>query len=583
MSSISFNHGLMTTLPAIQAAVQNFEKNAANQQKDQITQIYQNIRQSIASLNSSYLHPNSPAIRAECQEDCLALFALEHKVTQLYQQCIQGTETEKQAPIVPANTPFPVGQWTGFQGKNNSCGISSILYAMFGTTKAFDWLLSDHDPRLKQDAKAKEVQKELRAVVERYRKDGYVQYEHTDALRHMLTKKGNHEGKEIDLDEICEMLFCYLVKADRAKGFRIQIWPRNELLESLKYNNRAEDIHLSPETNVQSLLDFVHDHCDGKAGIELIKNEIVLFMPTDSKRGPAFRGIIPNQEIVWRDPKDQSKQIKMRLVSYITIGSYDPASNQWARGHFQAFSFDPKGDGYHFDCMATAEYFNQRTREELIKAVDDQGNPILDDEGNQIEYTETFIEEDQTTNPIVKHLPNFSEALQNYKVIPLEHASKVQELPPSQQAARQSVHNLYACFYQRIEESDAGANGAASSVPLRQPAIQQAASIASPARSTPTHATVFVECDAGWGNRLEIRGEGIDGLSWEKGPRLECVGDGSSWMIPCSSKDLTKAQFKIVKAREDGEGEVVWETLKGNRSFDLSGNSPMIQPRFTSK
>ncbi len=124
------------------------------------------------------------------------------------------------------------------------------------------------------------------------------------------------------------------------------------------------------------------------------------------------------------------------------------------------------------------------------------------------------------------------------------------------------------------------------------PTIRRANSFSLPISTTsslfqqPTLTNVFVavECDAGWGNCLEIRGEGIDGLDWEEGLPMECDSTGAFWTIPCSSVDLANAKFKIVKVRADGTGKAIWENLEGNHSFNSVRNGMLtIKPDFNQK
>ncbi len=442
-----------------------------------------------------------------------------------------------------------------------------MLYAMFGTTTAFDWLLSDDDKRLKLDEKGHEVQKELRAVVESYRKNGFVRAEEIDTLRNLLTFTGKHGGKQIDIEECHQMLFQHLVKPDAAKPHRtysVQIFPRDGI--ALNYANHAQAIRQLPATDVQTLLNDVDDLREMNLS-DLIENEVMLFMPTHAGEGQAYSQIIPNDKITWIDPKN-GYNLKMQLVSYITIGDYDPASTEKvSRSHFRAFSFDREGNGYHFDSMGK--------REDIVT-----GKYWMDFGDGTGEWLPEIAESKNV--PTVEFLPQFSRSLQEYKLINVDTQLEVQELSASEQAARVSVHNLYVCFYRRIKEtgdSRVDSRPGPSSTAQLPPPIQQAAPIyAPPVQPALTNAIVFVECNAGLGNHLVIKGEGIDDLNWKEGQQMECVGEGTSWMIACSSTDLSKAKFKILKVKPDGTE--IWENSE-DRSFDATRNGTLnITPHF---
>lgn len=95
-------------------------------------------------------------------------------------------------------------------------------------------------------------------------------------------------------------------------------------------------------------------------------------------------------------------------------------------------------------------------------------------------------------------------------------------------------------------------------------------------KPVPVTTTIFVSHDAGWGNRLEIRGTGAEGLSWDKGPRMECMEDGKTWMISCTFADPARARFKIVKILANEQ--VVWEEVRDRPIHP--NNITRITPKF---
>ena len=69
-----------------------------------------------------------------------------------------------------------------------------------------------------------------------------------------------------------------------------------------------------------------------------------------------------------------------------------------------------------------------------------------------------------------------------------------------------------------------------------------------------THTRITVKYNCGFPNNLFIRGEGISGLSWDKGTAMKNV-KADEWIWE-TDKPFTKAQFKIVlndRQYESGE------------------------------
>lgn len=68
---------------------------------------------------------------------------------------------------------------------------------------------------------------------------------------------------------------------------------------------------------------------------------------------------------------------------------------------------------------------------------------------------------------------------------------------------------------------------------------------------------ITVKFDCGFANKLFIRGEGIEGLSWEKGALMECVNsDEWAWE---TDKHFKNAKFKILvndEQYETGENHI---------------------------
>jgi hypothetical protein len=83
---------------------------------------------------------------------------------------------------------------------------------------------------------------------------------------------------------------------------------------------------------------------------------------------------------------------------------------------------------------------------------------------------------------------------------------------------------------------------------------------------------IVVRFDAGYGNRLFLRGEGAPGLSWERGVEMRCVGE-NLWVWETDRGDLTGLKFKVLKNDRD------WE--KGDNHQIRQGERQEILPRFS--
>lgn len=69
---------------------------------------------------------------------------------------------------------------------------------------------------------------------------------------------------------------------------------------------------------------------------------------------------------------------------------------------------------------------------------------------------------------------------------------------------------------------------------------------ASPVAPTARKGTtkIVVKCNCGFPNSLYLRGEGIPGVNWEKGIRMQCV-KADEWVWE-TDKPFAEAQFKIL-------------------------------------
>jgi len=91
---------------------------------------------------------------------------------------------------------------------------------------------------------------------------------------------------------------------------------------------------------------------------------------------------------------------------------------------------------------------------------------------------------------------------------------------------------------------------------------------------------IQVNCDAGYGNSLELRGNVDKVMSWEKGRALTC-NDSTHWetqwdMNMCEFKPF---EYKVVKITSDGQ--TLWETIGANRVFKGSAeDTKEIYPQF---
>lgn len=81
---------------------------------------------------------------------------------------------------------------------------------------------------------------------------------------------------------------------------------------------------------------------------------------------------------------------------------------------------------------------------------------------------------------------------------------------------------------------------------------------------------VVVNCDAGFPNTITIRGEGIPGLSWNKGLPLKNIKK-DQWEWECEG-DFSSAKFKLLL--NDKNFEI------GDNHIITCGNVVRVTPKF---
>lgn len=83
-----------------------------------------------------------------------------------------------------------------------------------------------------------------------------------------------------------------------------------------------------------------------------------------------------------------------------------------------------------------------------------------------------------------------------------------------------------------------------------------------------THTKVVIKFNCGFSNNLYIRGEGVTGLSWEKGTPMKCT-KADEWVWETDNSFNNKAQIKVLindKQYELGENH----TIDCGKSFTFS-------------
>jgi len=85
------------------------------------------------------------------------------------------------------------------------------------------------------------------------------------------------------------------------------------------------------------------------------------------------------------------------------------------------------------------------------------------------------------------------------------------------------------------------------------------------------HTKVVIKFNCGFSNKLYIRGEGIKGLSWEKGTLMKCT-KADEWVWETDNAFKNKAQVKVLINDKEYE-------LGENHTIDC-GKSFTFSPRF---
>ncbi len=516
------------------------------------------------------------------------------------------------------------GERIGFQGADNSCYVNTLLYCMYGTTKVFERLFK---PDQQQTLKDRETQKLLNGVIATYREKGYVEAKEILPLRLALEQNQSGQGERAEgLIEPATKIFNACVPSQDQSRFIHQIF--FELPNSP--SRIPTEIRAMTSTDVATLLNDKDDTLLEELNVtnvpllplpERFSGEIMIVLPNCSFLDPSegqgwvYKFVVPNPTFIWRDPRGSERRVKKALaerealltegktvtaerraeiareqariidktknqkwpslkcdlIGYATVGSYNLfVKTKEARGHWKAYSFDSNGDGYRFDSMS-----------------------------DQME--------DETTIPLVEFLPGLRSSLENYREKKIESWGDFQQLSSTDQAARLSVNNLYACFYKCTEVAEAEIEQVGFSAPLSRLSAPSA-SLSSLKKvevwergdnhrfdlqtqnnfmkvqanfdeipAIPKDMTIYAEYKAVENEELYLCGTGIEGCGdWVKSLPLEYLGD-NNWMISCSSNNPEKAEFKIFKV--DQNGLKFWEKGK-NHKFETEGGLMAVQVDF---
>jgi hypothetical protein len=89
-------------------------------------------------------------------------------------------------------------------------------------------------------------------------------------------------------------------------------------------------------------------------------------------------------------------------------------------------------------------------------------------------------------------------------------------------------------------------------------------------KSAQGHTKIVVKCNCGFPNNLYIRGEGVKGLSWDKGSLMKCT-KADEWIWETDTP-FQKAQIKVLINDK-------WYEAGDNHVIDC-GKSVIFQPRF---
>lgn len=87
----------------------------------------------------------------------------------------------------------------------------------------------------------------------------------------------------------------------------------------------------------------------------------------------------------------------------------------------------------------------------------------------------------------------------------------------------------------------------------------------------PNHTKIVIKFNCGFSNNLYIRGEGVQGLSWDKGTLMKCTKE-DEWVWETNTPFNKKAQIKVLI--NDSQYE-----LGENHTIDC-GKSFTISPKF---
>jgi hypothetical protein len=502
---------------------------------------------------------------------------LDARVSHLY-NTYQRRLGQESASVLLSKDQIPVGLGKGWEGKSNSCHLDALMAAMFMCTTAFDWLLSDNDPRLKRDENALKVQQALRAVVTEYRQHGFVNATTTNVLREALAGPGGHAGKEEDVETDLSLLCRALVQDNPLKP---QLTYGAQLFLDVAEgpSRSAHELARREVWDVQTLLarDTIFQVPDALS--DAIDDECMIILPREGEGGRYSKGVIPSPIIEWANPTEKAR---FQLLSVCMIGDYDPSSTptngfgEIASRHYKVVSFDKEGNGYLFDSMAERHGGTEGLKPVRFERIYESNGdyfdiPIYDENQIQREYNV----------PQITFVPHLLPRLQFYRQLKLDEINfredaEKRELDEADRIAIQCVSNAYVCAYKRLPETEE---------PVPSPF--DVPRMASRSPQLAKNAMLMLQHEAGWGNRLAVKGTGFKGRD-EHGALIEATWDRpvfmehceGLWMLPCEhTKD---AEFKFVLVSNSGEER--WEDCKQNRTFKevKDGNLIIDSVRFPS-
>lgn len=255
-----------------------------------------------------------------------------------------------------------IGQNKGFQGENNSCGICTVLFMMFGATKAYDFLLKTQEND-KDDQKT--VREELSKIVNRFRKNGFVPAADIEGIRNLITPINEAYAGKIDIEQFYNELLRKLLSDGEVDLYAEQPNLIDFELEGIKHSNLSatQFNSLTDEqrinfmmksqvevTTTQNLIDgLIKYRHQMNEPLPKLANAIRLDIPRiPGKR--LYKQVLPSPEITIQT---REGSVTWKLASIATIGDYDPSNKtKISEAHYVAFSFDENGHGYSFDSMA---------------------------------------------------------------------------------------------------------------------------------------------------------------------------------------------------------------------------------------